>query len=378
MVHRDDIVRRPTRPVKVGHLTVGGGAAVSVQSMTNTDTADARTTLEQVRALAAAGCEIVRVSVPDENALEGFRSLRKDIRIPLVADIHFDYRMAVSSIEAGADAVRINPGNIGVSWKVKEIVEAARSWGACTRVGVNAGSLQRDVLKAHGHPTVRALAESAFRSVDLLEGLGFFTMKVSAKASDPMDTVKVNRILSEEIDYPLHLGVTEAGTLLTGSVHTSAALAFLLKDGIGDTIRFSLSGDPVPEVNAGFALLHALGLRTGVRVVACPTCARAEIDVAAWAGKVEEKVRNLSTPLRIAVMGCPVNGPGEAAEADVGLAGGKGHAVLFVKGKVKMKVCPDEAFEALVEEIDRLVKAHGEGRRAQEKDRKKGDGNQDA
>jgi len=361
MTERNDIVKRPTRPVNVGKLTVGGKAVVSVQSMTNTDTADVRATLNQVRALAAAGCEIVRVSVPDENALEGFRSLRENIRIPLVADIHFNHQLAVSSIEAGADAVRINPGNIGASWKVKEIANAARARGACIRIGVNAGSLQRDILKIHGRPTARALAESAFRSVDLLEGMGFFALKVSAKASDPVETVQVYRIISEEIDYPLHLGVTEAGTLLTGSVQTTAALALLLGEGIGDTIRFSLSGDPVPEVHAGFTLLHALGLRTGVRVVACPTCARAEIDVACWAQKVEDKVRSLSTPLRIAVMGCPVNGPGEAAQADVGLAGGKGQAVLFVKGRVKKKVSFEEAVDALMEEIDRLVKTNGAG-----------------
>ena len=357
MANGKRIVRRPTRPVRLGQLTVGGHAAVSVQSMTSTNTADAGSTLDQVRALAGAGCEIVRVSVPDENALEGFRSLRRNIRLPLVADIHFDHRLAVSSIEAGADAVRINPGNIGASWKVREIACAAQARGICIRVGVNAGSLQRDILKIHGHPTGRALAESAFRSIDLLEGMGFFALKVSAKASDPMETVEVYRILSEKIDYPLHLGVTEAGTPLTGSVHTTAALALLLEEGIGDTIRFSLSGDPVPEVHAGFELLRALGLRTGVRVIACPTCARTEIDVAGWAQKIEDKVRNLDTPLRIAVMGCPVNGPGEAAEADVGLAGGKGHAVLFVKGRVRKKVSTGEAVEALMEEVDRLLAA---------------------
>jgi (E)-4-hydroxy-3-methylbut-2-enyl-diphosphate synthase len=355
MTEGERIVRRPTRPVKVGQVTVGGKAPVSVQSMTSTPTADVEATLKQVRSLAGAGCEIVRVSVPDERALKGFRSLRKQVPMPLVADIHFDYRLAVSSIDAGADAVRINPGNIGASWKVREIATAAQATGASIRVGVNAGSLQRDILKMYGRPTGRALAESALRSVEDLEGMGFFALKVSAKASDPMETVEVYRILSEEIDYPLHLGVTEAGTQLTGSVHTSAALVLLLMDGIGDTIRFSLSGDPVPEVHAGFELLRALGLRKGVRVIACPTCARTEIDVAGWAREVEGRVRNTDASLRIAVMGCPVNGPGEAADADVGLAGGKGRAVLFVKGKVKRKVNPDEAVEALMEEVERLL-----------------------
>jgi (E)-4-hydroxy-3-methylbut-2-enyl-diphosphate synthase len=354
------IVRRPTRPVKVGRMTVGADAPVSVQSMTNTVTADRKATLNQVRALVAAGCEIVRVAVPDETALEGFRSLKRSIRTPLVADIHFDHKLAIGSIEAGADAVRINPGNIGASWKVREIVKAASSRDICIRVGVNSGSLERDILKTHHHPTATALAESALRSLEALEGMGFFNTKISAKASDPMETVQVNRILSEKMDYPLHLGVTEAGTLLTGSVHTAVALTILLAEGIGDTIRFSLTGDPVPEVYAGFELLRALGLRKGARVVACPTCARAEIDVEAWAGEVEARVRNLSFPLRIAVMGCPVNGPGEAREADVGLAGGKGQAILFVKGKVKKKVGADEAVEVLMEEIDRIVAAENQ------------------
>jgi (E)-4-hydroxy-3-methylbut-2-enyl-diphosphate synthase len=328
--------------------------------MTNTPTADVDTTLDQARALAVAGCEIIRISVPDEHALEGFRVLRQRVRVPLVADIHFDHRLAVGSIEAGADAVRINPGNIGAAWKVREIVKAAAARDACIRVGVNSGSLERDILKSHGHPTALALAESALRSLDTLEGMGFFNIKISAKASDPVQTIQVNRILSEEMDYPLHLGVTEAGTLLTGSVHTAAALTVLLKEGIGDTIRFSLSGNPVPEVHAGFELLRALGLRKGARVVACPTCARTEIDVDTWASEVEEKVRNLTFPLRVAVMGCPVNGPGEASEADVGLAGGKGKAVLFVKGKVKRKVGLDEAVDALMEEIDHLIAAEGQ------------------
>ena len=356
------IFRRPTRPVQLGPLTVGGSAAVSVQSMTNTPTADQERTLDQVRALAAAGCEIVRVSVPDEEALKGFEALRKNVRLPLVADIHFDHTLAVGSLAAGADAVRINPGNIGASWKVREIVEAARDRKASIRVGVNAGSLEKDILKIHGHPTPEALVASALRSVQLLEGMNFFSIKISVKVSDPLENVKAYRLLSEEVDYPLHLGVTEAGTPLSGSVRTAASLGLLLADGIGDTIRVSLSGDPVPEVHAGHELLRSLGLRTGARVVACPTCARAEIDVAQWAALIEEKVRNLKIPLRIAVMGCPVNGPGEAREADVGLAGGKGKAILFVKGKVIKKVGPDEAVEALMEEVDKLVKEGGGGR----------------
>ncbi|UCG39786.1 MAG: flavodoxin-dependent (E)-4-hydroxy-3-methylbut-2-enyl-diphosphate synthase [bacterium] len=351
--------RRPTRAVRVGSLTVGGGAPVSVQSMTNTPTADAGATMEQVRALAAAGCEVVRISIPDEEALQAFAALRREIRLPLVADIHFDHRLAVGSLDAGADAVRINPGNIGAPWKVREIVNAAAHHGASIRVGVNAGSLERDILRTHGHPTPRALVDSALRNLDLVEGMAFFALKASVKTSDPMDTVTAYRMLSAECDYPLHLGVTEAGTPLTGSVRTAAALALLLAEGIGDTLRVSLSGDPVPEVHAGFELLRALGLRTGVRVVACPTCARAEMDVAAWAAEVEDRVRTIEMPLRVAVMGCPVNGPGEAREADAGLAGGKGHAILFVKGKVKKKVSHDEALGALMEEVEKLVREAG-------------------
>ncbi len=347
--------------MQLGQFTVGGDAPVSVQSMTNTPTADLERTLDQVRALAAAGCEIVRVSIPDEDALAGFEVLRKNVRLPLVADIHFDHRLAVGSLAAGADSVRINPGNIGASWKVREIVEAARDSGASIRVGVNAGSLEKDILRAFGQPTPEALVQSALRSVQLLEGMNFFAIKISVKTSDPVENVKAYRLLSDEVDYPLHLGVTEAGTPMSGSVRTAAALGLLLADGIGDTIRVSLSGDPLPEVHAGYELLRSLGLRTGARVVACPTCARAEIDVAQWAALVEEKVLNIKIPLRIAVMGCPVNGPGEAREADAGLAGGKGKAILFVKGKVIKKVGPDEAVEALMTEVDKLVKEGSSG-----------------
>ena len=353
------IVRRPSRPIQMGSLAVGGDAPVSVQSMTNTTTADTESTLNQVRALAAAGCEVVRVSVPDKEALRGFETLRRNVRLPLVADIHFDHTLAVGSLAAGADAVRINHGNIGAPWKVREIVEAAADRGASIRVGVNAGSLERDILKIHGHPAPEALVASALRSIELLEGMGFFAIKVSVKASDPLENVKAYRLLSEEVDYPLHLGVTEAGTALSGSVRTAAALSLLLSEGIGDTIRISLSGDPLPEVHAGHELLRSLGLRSGARVVACPTCARAEIDVAEWAIEIEERVREIQVPLRIAVMGCPVNGPGEAREADVGLAGGRGKAVLFVKGKALKKISSNDAVEALMEEVEKLVKEIG-------------------
>lgn len=355
--------RRPTRPVRVGGITVGGEAPISIQSMTNTPTADAAGTLAQVKALTQAGCEIVRVSVPDDMALEGFRSLRKNVRLPLVADIHFDHRLAVGALNAGADAVRINPGNIGSARRVREVVAAAADHGASIRIGVNAGSLERGLLKKYGHPSPEALVESCLRSVDLVEGMGFHDLKLSVKTSEPLETVEAYRLLSDEVDYPLHLGVTEAGTQLTGSVRTSAALALLLADGIGDTIRVSLSGDPVPEAHAGIELLRSMGLRGGPWVVACPTCARAEVDVSDLAAEVEKRIRGIRAPLKIAVMGCPVNGPGEARESDVGIAGGKGTVVLFVRGKVKGKVKEEEALDALMAEIEKLAEEYEESAR---------------
>ncbi len=349
--------RRPTRAVRVGSIQVGGGAPVSVQSMTNTPTADVAATLAQVRALAAAGCEIVRVSVPDADSLEGFRALRREVRLPLVADIHFDHALAVGAVEAGADGVRINPGNIGSAEKVGEVVRAARDHGCAVRVGVNAGSLEKDILRAHGgHPTAAALVASALRSVEAVERLGWHQLKVSVKASDPVRTIEAYRLLSEEVDYPLHLGVTEAGTLLTGTASSCFALGMLLAEGIGDTLRVSLAGDPVPEVHAAIALLKALGMRHGVRVVACPTCARAQVDVGALAEEVERRTRGVAADLVVAVMGCPVNGPGEAREADLGVAGAKESAVLFVRGEIKARLKPDEIIPALMAEIAGLTK----------------------
>jgi (E)-4-hydroxy-3-methylbut-2-enyl-diphosphate synthase len=352
--------RRPTRPLRVGDAMVGNGAPITVQSMTNTPTPDLERTLAQVQALAQAGCEIVRVSVPDEPSLTGFSRLRQNVRLPLVADIHFDHQLAIGTLKAGADAVRINPGNIGSSGKVQEIIRVAEDRGASLRIGVNAGSLEKDILKAYGYPTPQALVDSCLRSVDLIEGMGFNNFKLSVKASNPMDTVEAYRLLSELVDYPLHIGVTEAGTALSGTVRTSAALGLLLAEGIGDTLRVSLSGDPVPEVHAGIELLRSLGLRGGPWVVACPTCARAEVDVADLAEKMESRISDIRAPLKIAVMGCPVNGPGEAREADVGIAGGKGKAILFVRGKVKAKLGPDEALDALMEEVKRLDEGYVE------------------
>jgi (E)-4-hydroxy-3-methylbut-2-enyl-diphosphate synthase len=348
--------RRPTRAVRVGTATVGGGAPVTVQSMTNTPTADAERTLEQVRGLIAAGCEIVRVSVPDSDALDGFRELRRRLATPLVADVHFDHRLAVGALEAGADCVRINPGNIGGKEKVAQVVKAAAGAGASIRIGVNSGSLEKDILRRHGHPGAEALAESALRNAQMVQEMGFHAFKLSVKASAPLQTIRACRLLSEMTDHPLHLGVTEAGTAITGTARSALALGALLAEGIGDTIRISLAGDPLPEVTAGFAILRALGLRTGVRVVACPTCARAQVDVAALAGEVERRTRNITADLTVAVMGCPVNGPGEAREADVGIAGASESAVLFVRGEIRARLAPDEILDALMKEIETLTR----------------------
>lgn len=341
--------------VNFGGVSIGSGAPVSVQSMTNTPTSDMEATLAQVRELAAAGCDIVRVSVPDKSALKGFAALRKNVRMPLVADIHFDSALAVGSLDAGADAVRINPGNIGSDARVRDVVDAAKGSGACMRIGVNAGSLEKDILKEYGGPVPEALVKSVLRSIRRVERMGFYDLKLSVKTSDPLQTVQAYRLLSERTDYPLHLGVTEAGTPLTGSVRSTVALGILLSEGIGDTVRVSLAGDPVAEVHAAAELLRSLGLKRGIQVVACPTCARAEVDVADMAGEVERRTRGIEADIKVAVMGCPVNGPGEAREADVGVAGGKGKVILFVKGRIKARLTQDEALEALMAEIEKLI-----------------------
>jgi len=322
--------------------------------MTNTPTSDLEATLVQVRELVGAGCDIVRVSVPDKGALIGFAALRKKVKIPLVADIHFDSALAVGSLDAGADAVRINPGNIGSDSRVRDVVDAAKASGASIRVGVNSGSLEKDILREYGGPVPEALVKSALRSLNKLEGMGFYNLKLSAKASDPLQTVQVYRLLSEVTDYPLHLGVTEAGTRMTGSVRSAVALGLLLSEGIGDTVRVSLAGDPVKEVLAATELLRSLGLKRGIQVVACPTCARTEVDVAQVAAEVEKRTLGMDVDIRVAVMGCPVNGPGEAREADVGIAGGKGKAILFVEGQIKSRLSQGEALDALMAEIEEL------------------------
>ncbi len=344
--------RRRTRKVMVGRVAIGGGAPVSVQSMTKTDTRDARATIEQVRALADAGCDIVRCAIPDREALAAFAEVRRSSPVPLVADVHFDYRLALGAIDAGADKVRINPGNIGDAERVRSIARAAARRGIPIRVGVNSGSVERDLLAKHGGPSAEALAESALRNARLLEDDGFRDIVISVKASDVRTTVAAYEAVARATDYPLHLGVTEAGSARTGTVKSAAAMGALLLRGIGDTIRVSLTADPVEEVRVAQALLGAVGLRAfGVEVVSCPTCGRCHGDLRTILDEVEARVAGMRMPARVAVMGCEVNGPGEAREADVGVALGEGGGLLFVRGRAVGRIRRDEIASRLVEEL---------------------------
>lgn len=337
------IKRRPTRKFRLGSVEIGGSAPISVQTMTKTATRNVRATVAQIRELEQIGCDIIRVAVPDKEAARALPAIRKAIHIPLVADIHFDYRLALAAIAGGADGLRINPGNIGSKTRIKEIVRAASERNLPIRVGVNSGSLEKDILARHGAATAAALVESAFAKVKLLEDLGHGAIKISVKASDTMRTVEAYRQLSKATDYPLHLGVTEAGLLLCGAVHSSVALGILLAEGIGDTIRVSLADKPANEVRAGREILRSLGLqRGGSRIIVCPTCARAQMNVVGLARNIEKELERLekthpqikSWP-SVAVMGCVVNGPGEARDADIAIVCGKNKAILYISGTKK-------------------------------------------
>ena len=353
-------VRRKTRAVKVGPVTVGGGAPVAVQSMTSTDTRNVEATLAQIRALAAAGCEIVRLAVPDAEAARALESIRAASPVPLIADIHFDHRLALAALEAGVDGLRINPGNIGPRWKVEEVVRAARERGVPIRVGVNAGSLEKDLLRRHGGPTPQALVESALGHIQILEDLGYREIKVSLKGSRVPETVEAYRLLAERCDYPLHVGITEAGTPFRGAVKSAVGLGILFWLGLGDTVRVSLTGDPVDEVRVAYWILGALGLRRrGVDLVSCPTCGRTRVDLVAIATEVERRLAHVDAALAVAVMGCEVNGPGEAREADVGIACGRGSGLLFRRGKVVRRVAEGEMVDALVEAVEELARKKG-------------------
>ncbi len=349
------MVRRDTKGIKVGPVAIGGGEPVSVQSMTNTDTRDSAATVQQIEQLARAGCEIVRVAVPDREAAEALKGIKEQIAIPLIADIHFDHRLALLALENGVDALRINPGNIGSAEKVKAVVDRAKAKGIPIRIGVNAGSLEKELLAKYGHPTPEAMVESALRHIDILEKLNFDLIKISLKASDVPLMLQAYRLLSQRVNYPLHVGVTEAGTVTSGTIKSSVGIGTLLAEGIGDTIRVSLTGHPVHEVRVGFEILKVLGLRQkGATLISCPTCGRCEINLIPIAEQVEAKLLEVDKPLKVAVMGCVVNGPGEAREADIGIAGGKGVGLLFKKGEVIRKVKEDELVQALLEELDKL------------------------
>jgi (E)-4-hydroxy-3-methylbut-2-enyl-diphosphate synthase len=324
--------------------------------MTNTDTRRVEETVAQIERLEAAGCELIRVAVVDMEAAAALQSIRDRINIPLIADIHFDHRLAVASMESGAQAIRINPGNIGGPGKLAKVVHAAKAHKVPIRVGVNSGSLEKDILKKHGHPTPEALVESALRNVELLEKLGFHEIKISIKSSDPLTTVESYQRLAARCDYPFHLGVTEAGGLIAGTVKSSVALGILLHEGIGDTFRISLTRDPEEEIRVGYEILRALNIRhRGPELISCPTCGRCQVNLFNLADEVERYIQTMDTPLKIAVMGCVVNGPGEAKEADIGIAGGKGVGIIFKKGKLYKKVAEKELLEVFLKEVETLA-----------------------
>lgn len=358
----DPIPRKKTRQIFIGRVPVGGGAPIAVQSMTKTDTRSVSSTVAQILLLQKAGCEIVRVAVPDRNAAEKLGEIKKRITIPLVADIHFDHRLALVAIEQGVDGLRLNPGNIGGRERIARVTKAAQERRVPIRIGVNAGSLEKPLLRKYGSPSPDALVESALRHVRLLEDQGFDLIKISLKASDVLSTISAYQKISKLTDYPLHIGVTEAGPPFSGGIKSAVGLGILLHQGIGDTIRVSLTADPTLEVKAAYHILRALGLRRrGVEIVSCPLCGRSETDLAPVVHEVEERLAEWPEPIQVAIMGCCVNGPGEAREADLGIAAGRGVALLFRKGKIIRKVKEAEMVAALIEEAEVFRKNHGKG-----------------
>jgi (E)-4-hydroxy-3-methylbut-2-enyl-diphosphate synthase len=361
------IIRKKTKQITLGPLKIGGDAPVVVQSMCNTDTRDAEATLEQIKRLERAGCEAVRLAVPDADAAHALGKIRKGTNIPLIADIHFDHRLALEAVRQGMDALRINPGNIGGKGKTDEVVRMCKDKGIPIRIGVNAGSLEKHLLEKYRHPTPDAIVESAAGHIRILEDLKFTDIKVSLKASDVLTTVQAYRLFSMKYYYPLHIGISEAGTLFSGTIKSSVGLGILLADGIGDTMRVSLTADPVAEVNAAYAILKALKIRQrGVNIVSCPTCGRTEIDIISLAENVEKRLTHIKEPITVAVMGCVVNGPGEAREADIGIAGGKGVGLLFKHGEIIQKFSEAELADVLVKEVEALIRQKKSGARGQE------------
>ena len=349
--------REHTKVISIGDKKIGGGNPVLIQSMCNTKTEDVKATVSQILALEAAGCDIIRVAVPTMEAAAALRSIKKQIHIPLVADIHFDYRLAIAAIESGADKIRINPGNIGARERVEAVVEKAKEYGIPIRVGVNSGSLEKELVKKYGGVTAEALVESALKQVKLIEEMGYDNLVISIKSSDVLMCVKAHELIAKESRYPLHVGITESGTLLSGNIKSSVGLGIILYEGIGDTIRVSLTGDPVEEIKSAKLILKTLGLRKGgVEVVSCPTCGRTKIDLIGLANQVEDMVKDIDLDIKVAVMGCVVNGPGEAREADIGIAGGIGEGLLIKKGEIIKKLPENELLPALRDELLKMQK----------------------
>ncbi|MDY0133321.1 MAG: flavodoxin-dependent (E)-4-hydroxy-3-methylbut-2-enyl-diphosphate synthase [Desulforegulaceae bacterium] len=348
--------RKKTKQIKVGNVHIGGDSPISVQSMTNTKTEDIESTINQIKKLENSGCEIVRVAVPGEEAAKALEKICQSSKIPVIADIHFDYKLALFSLDSGVSGLRINPGNIGAKWKVEEVVKAAASLEVPIRIGVNAGSLEKELLTKYGGAVPEAMVESAKTHIQILEDLDFHNIKVSLKASDIDRTIKAYTLFSKISELPLHLGITEAGGLYPGIVKSSIGLGLLLSQGIGDTLRVSLTRDPVEEVRVGFEILKSLDLRQkGVDIISCPTCGRCKIDLFKLLEDVEKELVGINKPVKIAIMGCTVNGPGEAREADIGIAGGDGEGILFKKGKVVKKIPQDKMVEILVKEVKEMV-----------------------
>jgi (E)-4-hydroxy-3-methylbut-2-enyl-diphosphate synthase len=351
-----DKLRRKSRQIFVGDIPIGGDAPVAVQSMTNTDTRDISSTVNQIRRLYEAGCEIIRLAVPDVESAEAFREIKAKVDPPLIADIHFDYRLAIAAIKAGADGLRINPGNIGSREKITKVIQEAREREIPIRIGINTGSLPKKILERYGHPTPEAMMDSALEYIRLFEDLDFNNIKISLKSSNVLNTISAYRLLSQKVDYPFHLGVTEAGTLISGTVKNAIGIGILLFEGIGDTIRVSLSRDPIDEVKAAFEILRALDLRhRGPEIISCPTCGRCEIDLIRIVETVEKEIQGIRSSPKVAIMGCVVNGPGEAKEADVGVAGGRGQGILFKKGEIIKKIPEEDLAEVLIREVKKLV-----------------------
>ncbi|MFC7060648.1 flavodoxin-dependent (E)-4-hydroxy-3-methylbut-2-enyl-diphosphate synthase [Halobacillus seohaensis] len=361
--------RKDTRPVKVGDLTIGGADQVVIQSMTTTKTHDVEATVAEILRLEEAGCQVVRVACPDDRAADAIPEIKKRINIPLVVDIHFDYKKALKAIEGGADKIRINPGNIGKREKVEAVVEAAKAKGIPIRIGVNAGSLERHIIEKYGYPTADGMVESALHHIKILEDLDFHNIIVSLKASDVKLAIEAYEKAAEAISYPLHLGITEAGTLFAGTVKSAAGLGAILSKGIGNTLRVSLSADPVEEVKVAKELLKSYGLASNAAtLISCPTCGRIEIDLISIANEVEEYIQSIKAPIKVAVLGCAVNGPGEAREADIGIAGARGEGLLFRHGEIIRKVPEDIMVDELKKEVDKLAEEHYEKERKEKEE----------